>query len=92
MAGRVYKATWGRIFALVYDTAFILAERRGFGDVRRDLVGQSKGRVVELGAGTGLNVVHYWENVWNFSSPNLIRTWRRSFGSEQAPWRLMPGS
>ena len=49
MAGPVYKATWGRIFALVYDTAFILAERRGFRDVRKELVGLSKGRVVELG-------------------------------------------
>ena len=63
MASLMYKATWGRIFALVYDTAFILAERRGFRDVRKDLVGQSKGRVVELGAGTGLNLEHYSENV-----------------------------
>ena len=59
MAGAVYKATWGRIFALVYDTAFILAERRGLRNVRKDLVGRSKGRVVELGAGTGLNLEHY---------------------------------
>jgi ubiquinone/menaquinone biosynthesis C-methylase UbiE len=63
MPGAVYEATWGRAFALVYDTAFALAERRGFRDVRKELVGQSKGRVVELGAGTGLNLDHYPGNV-----------------------------
>jgi hypothetical protein len=48
LRGAMYKATWGRIFAHVYDAAFILAERRGFRDVRKNLVGKSKGRVVEL--------------------------------------------
>jgi SAM-dependent methyltransferase len=59
----LYSATWGRVFPLVYDTAFVLAERRGLRDVRKELVGQSKGRVVELGAGTGLNLDHYPDNV-----------------------------
>jgi ubiquinone/menaquinone biosynthesis C-methylase UbiE len=58
-----YEATWGRVFARVYDTAFVLAERRGLRDLRRDLVGRSAGRVVELGAGTGLNLRHYTERV-----------------------------
>jgi ubiquinone/menaquinone biosynthesis C-methylase UbiE len=62
-SGAVYRATWGRAFALVYDTAFGLAERRGLRTVRQDLVGQAKGRVVELGAGTGLNLDHYTESV-----------------------------
>jgi hypothetical protein len=59
MPGRIYEATWGRVFARVYDTAFILAERRGLRDVRKGLVSQAKGRVVEIGAGTGLNLEHY---------------------------------
>lgn len=59
----VYEATWGRVFAHVYDTAFVLAERRGFRNLRKDLLGQSTGRVVELGAGTGLNLRHYPETV-----------------------------
>lgn len=63
MPGPVYEATWGRVFALAYDTAFFLAERHGLRDVRSELVGQSKGRVVELGAGTGLNLRYYPENV-----------------------------
>lgn len=58
-----YEATWGRAFAQIYNTAFILAERRGLRRVRRDLVAQSKGRVVEIGAGTGLNLDYYSESV-----------------------------
>ena len=58
-----YEATWGRVFALVYDTAFGLTERRGLRDVRKELIGHSKGRVVELGAGTGLNLAHYPKDV-----------------------------
>jgi ubiquinone/menaquinone biosynthesis C-methylase UbiE len=58
-----YEATWGRVFARVYDMAFVLAERRGLRDLRKDLVGRSSGRVVELGAGTGLNLRHYPERV-----------------------------
>jgi SAM-dependent methyltransferase len=43
----------------LYDTAFVLAERRGLRDLRKDLVSRSTGRVLELGAGTGLNLGHY---------------------------------
>jgi SAM-dependent methyltransferase len=57
------EAAWGPIFARVYDTAFVLAERRGLRDVRRDLVSRASGRVLELGAGTGLNLRHYPETV-----------------------------
>jgi SAM-dependent methyltransferase len=58
-----YDAVWGRVFATVYDAAFALAERRGFRDIRRDLVGRATGRVLELGAGTGLNIAHYSKQV-----------------------------
>jgi SAM-dependent methyltransferase len=54
---------WRPVFALVYDTAFVLAERRGFSRVRRDLASRARGRVLELGAGTGLNLRHYPETV-----------------------------
>jgi ubiquinone/menaquinone biosynthesis C-methylase UbiE len=85
MAGPVYKATWGRIFALVYDTAFILAERCGFRDVRKGLVGQAKGRVVELGAGTGLNLEHYSEKVSELlltePDPHMAAKLRKRAGS-----------
>jgi SAM-dependent methyltransferase len=85
MAGPVYKATWGRIFALVYDAAFILAEWCGLRDVRKDLVGQANGRVVELGAGTGLNLGHYSENVSELlltePDPHMAAKLRKRAGS-----------
>jgi ubiquinone/menaquinone biosynthesis C-methylase UbiE len=56
-------AAWSPIFARVYDAAFVLAERRGLRDVRGELVGRAHGRVLELGAGTGLNLRHYPETV-----------------------------
>jgi SAM-dependent methyltransferase len=57
------EAIWGPVFARVYDTALVLAERRGLRDVRRGLVSHARGRVLELGAGTGLNLRHYPETV-----------------------------
>jgi len=55
---------WRPVFALVYDIGFALAERRGLAGVRRDLVSRARGRVLELGAGTGLNLRHYPETVF----------------------------
>lgn len=50
---------WSKAFAGAYDAAFTLAERRGFADVRSEVVGRAAGRVLEVGAGTGLNFRHY---------------------------------
>jgi ubiquinone/menaquinone biosynthesis C-methylase UbiE len=54
-----YEAVWGRVFATAYDAAFVPAEMRGFRSIRRELAGQATGKVLELGAGTGLNLDHY---------------------------------
>jgi ubiquinone/menaquinone biosynthesis C-methylase UbiE len=54
---------WHRVFATLYDAAFTLAELRGLREVRRTLVGTATGRVIELGAGTGLNLEHYSRDV-----------------------------
>jgi ubiquinone/menaquinone biosynthesis C-methylase UbiE len=56
---RVYDATWGRLFAAVYDRFMADTERAGMEDRRRELIAGARGRTVELGAGTGLNVKHY---------------------------------
>jgi ubiquinone/menaquinone biosynthesis C-methylase UbiE len=42
-----------------YDLLGGLAERKGFGERRRRLVGGLEGEVLEIGAGTGLNLPHY---------------------------------
>jgi SAM-dependent methyltransferase len=50
---------WGRVFAAVYDRAVARAERAGIADARRKLLSGTRGRILEVGAGTGLNVEHY---------------------------------
>jgi ubiquinone/menaquinone biosynthesis C-methylase UbiE len=57
--GRIYDATWGRMFSAFYDRAFAATEEAGLREMRRDLLRQARGRVLELGAGTGLNLELY---------------------------------
>lgn len=48
-----------RFSARIYDPFVWLGERRGMAQRRRDLLAGARGRVLEIGAGTGLNVRHY---------------------------------
>ena len=50
---------WGRIFAAVYDRALAASERDGLGQLRADLLARLHGEVIEIGAGTGVNLPHY---------------------------------
>jgi SAM-dependent methyltransferase len=61
--GRIYDATWGRTFSAMYDRGFKGAEDAGLREMRRQLLTQARGRVLELGAGTGLNLEHYPEGI-----------------------------
>jgi ubiquinone/menaquinone biosynthesis C-methylase UbiE len=49
----------GRIMAAVYDRLAATSEREGMADRRRNLLAAAHGRVLEVGAGTGLNLEHY---------------------------------
>jgi ubiquinone/menaquinone biosynthesis C-methylase UbiE len=57
--GRAYDATWGRLFAAGYDRALKATEENGLGAMRAELLAEARGRVVEIGAGTGVNVGLY---------------------------------
>jgi len=48
-----------RIFVALYDTILAGSEKAGLSDLRAGLLAQARGRALELGAGTGLNVAHY---------------------------------
>src|SRR5215208_3685038 len=50
---------WSRFVAAIYDPFLALGERRGMHERRRRLLGRARGRVLEIGAGTGLNLAHY---------------------------------
>lgn len=47
------------LFARVYDRVLAPSEKRGLTDIRHDLLAALSGTVVEVGAGTGLNLAHY---------------------------------
>jgi ubiquinone/menaquinone biosynthesis C-methylase UbiE len=57
--GRIYDNTWGRMFSALYDRAFEASEEAGLREMRRELLEQARGRVLELGSGTGLNLELY---------------------------------
>lgn len=50
---------WARVFAVVYDPLLWMGERAGLGALRQDLLGHARGRTVELGSGTSLNLRYY---------------------------------
>jgi ubiquinone/menaquinone biosynthesis C-methylase UbiE len=49
---------WGRGFATLYDPFLWLGERAGVREHRAQLLSKARGRTVEIGAGTGLNLAH----------------------------------
>ncbi|PJI93319.1 class I SAM-dependent methyltransferase [Luteimicrobium subarcticum] len=50
---------YGRVFAALYDRSVASAEDRGMRERRRTVLADAHGRVLELGAGTGLNLPLY---------------------------------
>ncbi len=48
-----------RLVATLYNPSLWVAERLGTAARRRDLVAEARGAVLEIGAGTGLNLRHY---------------------------------
>ena len=56
MLRRLYDATWGRIFALGYDRFQRRSEELGMREQRAEFLADARGRGLEIGAGTGLNL------------------------------------
>ena len=54
--GRIYDATWGRGFAALYDVGLRATEEAGLREMRRQLLEGVRGRVLDVGAGTGANI------------------------------------
>lgn len=61
--GRLYDATWGRLFATVYDRGLKATEEAGLREMRRQVLSAAAGRTIEIGAGTGANLGLYPEAV-----------------------------
>lgn len=54
-----FAALWGRFDAALYDPFLARGERLGMTERRAALLAGARGRVLEIGAGTGLNLAHY---------------------------------
>jgi SAM-dependent methyltransferase len=50
---------WARVFAAIYDPVLWGGERAGMRRHRHGLLTQARGRTLEIGSGTGLNLPHY---------------------------------
>jgi SAM-dependent methyltransferase len=55
--------TWARVFAAIYDPFLWIGERAGMRRYRQDLLIRARGRTLEIGSGTGLNLAHYPDDV-----------------------------
>jgi ubiquinone/menaquinone biosynthesis C-methylase UbiE len=90
---------WGlneRLFALWYPRLVARSENAGQRETRRELVGQARGRTLELGAGSGLNLAHYparvSELVVSEPSPHMLVHLRESLQSDPpaaGSWKLV---
>jgi SAM-dependent methyltransferase len=87
---------WSRVFATLYDPFLWIAERRGLAALRADLLADVRGRTVELGAGTGLNVRHYPRGadvILTEPDPAMVKRLARRAGERavlQAPAERLP--
>ena len=59
VAASIGAGLWARLFAAIYNPVLWLGELTGMRSRRRDLLALARGRTLELGSGTGLNVRHY---------------------------------
>ncbi|MGH2866373.1 MAG: class I SAM-dependent methyltransferase [Solirubrobacteraceae bacterium] len=85
-----------RCVPLAYDPFLWLGERKVMAALRREVVGGAGGRVLELGAGTGLNIPHYGDGVRELvltePEPAMAQRLQRRAERAPAPARVVPAS
>jgi ubiquinone/menaquinone biosynthesis C-methylase UbiE len=83
--GGFYEATWGRVFAALYDRALKATEEGGLREMRVELLAAASGRVLELGAGTGVNLDLYPQAVTELvlvePGPHMAKQLRERVGA-----------
>jgi ubiquinone/menaquinone biosynthesis C-methylase UbiE len=76
------------LFAATYDAMSRQSNEAGLREMRHDLLAEASGRVLEIGAGTGLNLPHYDGNVESLvftdPEPAMLRRLQKK-AREQAP-------
>jgi ubiquinone/menaquinone biosynthesis C-methylase UbiE len=86
-----------RFSAAIYEPFLALGERRGAASQRASLLGDLRGSVLEIGAGTGLNLPHYpatvGELVLTEPDPGMVARLRRRVARQEcaaASVRVVP--
>jgi ubiquinone/menaquinone biosynthesis C-methylase UbiE len=81
------------MFAALYERSMHETEEAGLRDRRARLLAQARGRVLELGAGTGLNLDHYpdavSELVLTEPSPHMAERLRRRAAASSRPTEVV---
>jgi ubiquinone/menaquinone biosynthesis C-methylase UbiE len=81
-----------RLFAAVYDRMLAGQERAGLREMRAELLAGARGRTLELGAGTGLNLSHYsaqvTELVLTEPDPHMAKRLRRRLSEVEPEVRV----
>jgi ubiquinone/menaquinone biosynthesis C-methylase UbiE len=85
-----------RLFARWYPLVCGLSERAGQREVRAQLIAEARGRTLEIGAGSGLNLPHYTDRVTELvvtePSPHMLEHLRSILHSDPPPvgaWKLV---
>lgn len=79
------------MFAACYDAVFAPLERLGLRRWRARLIAQARGRVLEVGGGTGLNLAHYPGDtplVFTEFDPGMLARARRRVAPARAVFAL----
>ncbi len=91
--GRIYGATWGRVFTALYDRMLRGTEDAGLREMRRQLLSQARGRTLDIGAGTGANLGLYPEAVEELlvaePDPHMLAKLRPKAAAAQRPARVL---
>jgi ubiquinone/menaquinone biosynthesis C-methylase UbiE len=78
--------TGHRFFAAIYDRMLAGTEKAGLAEMRAELIADARGRTLELGAGTGLNLPHYTDAVTELvvtePDPFMARRLRAKLGDD----------
>jgi SAM-dependent methyltransferase len=84
------------LFARIFDRFFGRDRGRGEADLRRELLATASGRVVEVGAGNGINFEHYPRTVDELIAvepePYLRGQAERAAAGAPVPVRVTPGT
>jgi ubiquinone/menaquinone biosynthesis C-methylase UbiE len=84
---------WGRVFAAMYDRVMAHTERDGLTERRAALLARATGDVLEIGGGTGANLVHYGDGVSSLTvtepEPPMVKRLQAHIAERRPGTRLL---